>query len=250
MGPHPFVVDVPHARYFVNDHCANCLVELPELEDALFCSNWCSEIAGQVRYLRGVFRDDRINDPAVKEAIGTRNAFLLIGGYRALGRQVNSRTREQVVNRAGGKCQTCGQDGTDVDHISGNSNEADNLQLLCNACHRAKTAEQLRPASEANQTLLLALVAGRVLPSEPILLADDQEEWSTRWRALKASQLRRYVEAAREGGFDPPGFKTRSSVATAREAFRAEASRRAQVDAEVARTDFFERLVRQAWAEQ
>jgi len=249
MGPHPFVVDAPHARYFVDDHCANCLVELPELEDALFCSSWCSEIAGQVRCMRGVFRDGRISDPAVMEAIGTRNAFLLIGGYHALGRQMNARTREQVVNRAGGKCQSCGQDGTEVDHISGNSNEADNLQLLCGACHREKTAEQLRPASEESQALLMSLIAGRVWPDEPILLADDQEQWSTRWRALKSSRLRRYIEDAREGGFDPVGLKTRSSLAASRAEFRADISREAQADLEVARTDFFERLVRKTWQE-
>lgn len=243
MRPHPFVVDVLHARYFVDDHCANCLVKLPELEDALFCSTWCNEIAGQVRYMRGVFRDGRINDPAVKQAIGTRNAFLLMGGYRALGRQLNSRTREHVVSRAGGKCQVCGQDGIEVDHISGNSNEADNLQLLCGECH-------LRPASEANQALLMALVVDRVLPDEPILLADDQEQWSTCWRALKASRFRRFVEAATEGGFDPKGFKTRSSVATSRETFRADASHKAHADAEVTRSDFFERLVRRAWEEK
>lgn len=183
------------------------------------------------------------------EAISTRNAFLLIGGYRSLGRQVSPSVRLQVVNRAGGLCQACGRAGIEVDHISGNSNEVDNLQLLCGDCHRAKTAKQLHPASDENRALLMSLVVGRVMPDEPILLADDHEQWSTRWRELKASRLRRYVEYARADGFDPGRLRTRSSIATARDAYRAETARKARVDSDVARSDFFERLVRKAWEE-
>ncbi len=249
MRPHPFLVETPHARYFLDDHCANCLDELPELEDALFCSSWCNEIAGHVRYMRGAFKDGRINDPAVKEAISTRNAFLLIGGYRSLGRQVGPSVRVRVVNRAGGLCQACGRTGVEVDHISGNSNEVGNLQLLCGDCHRTKTAKHLHPASEENRALLMSLMVSRVMPDEPILLADDHEQWSTRWRQLKASRLRRYVEHARADGFDPVRLRTRSSIATARDAYRGEAARKAQADADVGRRDFFERVVRKAWEE-
>lgn len=197
--------------------------------------------------MRGAFRDGRMNDPAVKEAIGTRNAFLLIGGYRSLGRQVSPSVRAQVVDRAGGMCQACGQGGAEVDHISGNSNEVDNLQLLCGDCHRTKTGQQLQPASDDNRALLVSLIVGRVMPDEPILLADDHEQWSVRWRELKTSRLRRYVENAQAGGFDPVGLKSRSSIAAARDAYRAKTASEAQADYDVARSDFLERLVRKAW---
>ena len=84
MRTPPFAITTPQDRYFLDDHCANCLEPLPEDVEALFCSAWCAEIADTVRYQRRVFRDGRIQRPDVQEAIRTRNAFLLIGGYRSL----------------------------------------------------------------------------------------------------------------------------------------------------------------------
>lgn len=48
--------------------------------------------------------------------------------------------RRVVIHRDGGKCQQCGQAGTDVDHkIAGDDHSLNNLQLLCVDCHKAKT---------------------------------------------------------------------------------------------------------------
>jgi 5-methylcytosine-specific restriction protein A len=63
--------------------------------------------------------------------------------------------RVYVLDRARGLCQPCEAQGrtviaTEVDHITpksqGGSDDADNCQAICHACHRAKT---LREASEA-----------------------------------------------------------------------------------------------------
>lgn len=60
--------------------------------------------------------------------------------------------RAFVINRAGGLCENCFKNGmivvgTDVDHIrpisqGGAEDDESNLQLLCKACHAAKTARE------------------------------------------------------------------------------------------------------------
>jgi len=57
----------------------------PEDVETLFCSPWCQETAGTVRYLRCVFRNGRIDDPDVQVAVRARQAVLLSGGCASLG---------------------------------------------------------------------------------------------------------------------------------------------------------------------
>lgn len=61
------------------------------------------------------------------------------------------RTRRRVIERDRGLCQACLKvdvltPGTDVDHVipkaRGGADDDRNLQLLCRACHRAKTARE------------------------------------------------------------------------------------------------------------
>jgi hypothetical protein len=48
--------------------------------------------------------------------------------------------RARVKRRDGGICQSCGQPGTQVDHIiRGDNHDLENLQLLCGPCHTRKT---------------------------------------------------------------------------------------------------------------
>jgi len=196
----PFLIEVPHARYFVDDHCANCLDELDLDIAGLYCSTWCQEVAGHVRYMRRVFRDGRFNDPDVQLAIHTKNAFLLVGGYRSLGRRLTPQIRVEVRQRDSGICQRCGGPGVEVDHIAGNSDKLENLQLLCLDCHHAKTAENLVPASEESRQLLVALVATRVAPDEPQLLADDELGWSVKWHGLQTARKGRFIDQFRNAG--------------------------------------------------
>lgn len=195
----PFVIDVPEPRYFRDDHCANCLEPLPDEIQVLYCSTWCQEVAAHVRYVRGAQRDGRIHDPDVQLAIRTKNAFLLIGGYRPLGRKLTPRIREDVKQRDGGLCQQCGKPGAEVDHIDGNSDQLDNLQLLCLDCHHAKTEENLVPAADEERALLLAFMATRVAPDEPQLLADDSG-WKDLWRSLQAARKERFMARLSEAG--------------------------------------------------
>lgn len=173
--------------------------------------------AGSELYLRSshqrrVFRDGRIEQPDVREAIGIRNAFLLAGGYKSLGRTLTVSVRAQVKTRDHGRCTRCGKPGVDDDHINGNSGELDNLQLLCVDCHRAKTAENLVPASPEQRELLKALFVTRVLPDDPRLLADDEVAWATAWRGLKSGRKKRFVDRLTGMGIDVRGLKSRAEI--------------------------------------
>ncbi|MFB8190361.1 HNH endonuclease [Microbacterium sp. NPDC055988] len=196
----PFVIEVPHPRYFRDDHCANCLTELPLDIQGLYCSTWCQEIAAQVRYVRRVFRDGRRDDPDVQLAIQTKNAFLVIGGYRSLGRKLTTRIRTEIRLRDQGQCQQCGKPGVEVDHIAGNSDDPKNLQLLCLDCHHAKTAENMVPASDESKALIMGMMVTRVMPDEPQLLADDGVNWNGQWRKLQAARKERFLDMLRAEG--------------------------------------------------
>ncbi len=206
MRTPPFIVAVPHHRYFQDDHCANCLEPLPEDEETLFCSAWCAEIASTVRYQRRVFRDGRIEQPDVREAVVVRNAFLLAGGYRSLGRILTQATRTEVKVRDGGLCRICGKPGIEIDHIADSSADLDNLQLLCTDCHHAKTAQNLQPARPEQTDLLKALFLNRVVPDEPALLADDDVQWQVAWRGLKSARRKRFVDRLIDLGVDIGGL--------------------------------------------
>ena len=135
-GPPP---DDPGDRYFEDDCCANCLQQLPDDEEGLFCSELCSQTASTIRYWRRIVRDGRIEQPDVRLAIRTRVAHLLAGGYQEAARRLSPTSRVQVWERDGGRCVLCGQPGAEIDHITDDSRELGNLQLLYAACHRAKT---------------------------------------------------------------------------------------------------------------
>tara|TARA_B100001123_G_scaffold415929_1_gene516984 strand:+ start:1498 stop:1818 length:321 start_codon:yes stop_codon:yes gene_type:complete len=72
-------------------------------------------------------------------------------------RNVSSSTKEEVLERAGGKCQYCRKrlrsGNWRCDHIEelqyGGSNDIDNLQALCISCHDGKTGDN-RKGSHLN----------------------------------------------------------------------------------------------------
>lgn len=192
---------------FVDDHCANCLLELPLSVEGLFCSSWCRETADLVRYWRARLRDGRLDaDPLVLEAVRTKVAFLLVGGYDQLGRTLSPAVKESVRERDAGVCQQCGRPGTEIDHIDGSLGELDNLQLLCGECHRAKTALNMVPAPGQEAALIELLFIARVVPDDPALLADDQQNWRHRWQALKKARKQRLIDRMQGIGIDTTGL--------------------------------------------
>jgi HNH endonuclease len=200
----------PDGRAFLLDRCVNCLSQLLEETDGLYCSDWCNETAGAVRYLRATYRDGRMDKPEVKEAINISLAFIMAGSYSALERTLSPSVRAAVKERDSGLCQSCGKRGAEIDHISGSSAELSNLQLLCNNCHREKTMENMVPAPEEEKALIAGLFIERVFPDVPKLLADDEKAWKGAWMALKNERRERLRGEIESLGISLQGLKSRA----------------------------------------
>ncbi len=172
--------------------CLNCdgLIPPHMRPGSLFCSEICKQRADTVRYGRRVFRDGRIQDPLVAEALRTKMAFAVTdGGYPSMLRDLDADIRNAVVERDGGRCVLCGQPGTEIDHIAGNSSELSNLQLLCHDCHTAKTQENFRPIEPDSQAdRIWSELMTRINSAEPLRQCDDEATWPSRWRQIAAER--------------------------------------------------------------
>ena len=66
-----------------------------------------------------------------------------------------SRTRRRILARDNDTCQHCGGGATHVDHIqpaaAGGSDEDENLQALCKACHARKTGREANLTRKTNK---------------------------------------------------------------------------------------------------
>jgi len=87
-----------------------------------------------------------------------------------------------VVQRDSGRCQACGHEGNQIDHIDGSSSGLKNLQLSCDSCHRAKTELGIHsvhsgdPGYERIHAVSVE-VRERVAAVLPMYPCDDDEHW-------------------------------------------------------------------------
>jgi hypothetical protein len=139
--------------------------------------------------------------------VGIKLAFLHAGGYDAAARRIADDTRALVNARDNRLCAQCGSAGKEIDHIDGVSADPSNLQLLCTDCHRAKTAERRRPASDQERSAVADLVERRVRPTVPLLLADDELRWHKVEPSLRSKYNRRVKLEAAEIGIETRGRK-------------------------------------------
>jgi 5-methylcytosine-specific restriction endonuclease McrA len=187
-------VAVPEPREELPFDCVNCGAELAELvRPYLFCSPLCQEEAHTVRYARRVVRDSRIKDPLVKEAVDIRIAFVLGGGYARAERELSAAQRQAIFERDAWKCRICGTaEATQIDHIAGPTNgdinHPDNLQAVCDPCHRAKTRESFVSITSAEQQQKAEEIRFRIRAPEPFRVSDDEIHWPTAWRALASNR--------------------------------------------------------------
>lgn len=160
----------------------------------LYCSDLCSDEAHFVRYFRACRNDGRINQPDIQEALKIRIGHILAGGYNERERRLPDHVRKAVFERDKGFCQECVQPGTDIDHIEGNSNELENLRVLCKRCHNEKTLSKFRPLPPEDEdegaeihakkaSLLL-----RVHSLMPQRACDDEEGWDALSRQLMSER--------------------------------------------------------------
>lgn len=172
-----------------------------------------SEEAHFVRYFRACKSDGRINQPDVEEALRIRLGHIRNGGYRESERRIPRPVRRAVRERDKGRCQECGEPGTDIDHIDGNSNELENLRLLCKRCHNEKTLSKfvpLPPEDEEEGTEIRArdvILLLRVNSLTPRRICDDEKLWretskqimSERRQALREERLKHKKMSKAEG---------------------------------------------------
>ncbi|GAB1641410.1 HNH endonuclease [Krasilnikovia sp. MM14-A1259] len=198
--------DPAPVRMFIRDHCANCFAELFPETEGLFCSELCQQTAALVRYWRRIVCDGRSAQPTVQRALQVQIAHLLAGGYAKNARRLPAGVRAQVIRRAEGCCQSCGDAGTEIDHIDGDSPRLANLQLLCPRCHQGNTASRRIPATADQADVIDNLEVERVQPAEPTLLCDDEDRWPDLSRRLDRARHNDLVQQLCDMECDPSDF--------------------------------------------
>jgi 5-methylcytosine-specific restriction endonuclease McrA len=178
--------------HFIDDHCAYCDTELHPRVEALFCGDCCAQTADFVRYARNVVADGRVERADVQEALRTRMAFLVVGGYPETARRLTHRVRAAVMERDGGRCVLCGGPGTEIDHMAGHSDDLSNLRLLCHECHQSITDSHMVAMAPEHIAIKDAIWA-RVNAQRPTRLCDDEHEWKNHWRRLKTERRQRLL---------------------------------------------------------
>lgn len=168
--------------------CPNCDKLLTEAK--LYCSEVCRQEAKFVRYVRSCRSDGRSFQEDVQEAIRIRLAMILSGGYPEQERRIPDLIRQAVIARDKGRCQSCGNPGDQIDHMHSNSAELDNLQLLCDVCHRHKTmASFITVTAESHPEAWLKAEALRLRTEAPeALRLCDAEEWAALWHRIASER--------------------------------------------------------------
>ena len=208
---------------FEPGRCVNCGGTGVTLNTPLYCSPRCRQSAELVRYVRGCRKDGRDSNPDVLEAIRTRMAMVLGGGYPQQERRVPPEIRRLVFERAGGRCQECGrvlvfdQSSEDPDsvatiqHVSGSSNDPDNLLAFCRRCNLSDAQARFVPVERGSPEAEYATELQIRWTSEtPLRLCDDDTQWKDIWRDLtkEAKEVLEFEAEMVESGGDEdlPGF--------------------------------------------
>jgi 5-methylcytosine-specific restriction endonuclease McrA len=168
--------------------CPNC--DSPAQDASLFCTELCRDEAKFVRYYRERIADGTLWKPDVREAIQIKRAHILNGGYNAQARQVPDAIRQSVIERDGGKCRSCSDAGSEIDHIKGDRSILENLELLCADCHRQKTMRNFDRISADEHPELWAKAAAldeRAMADEPSRLC-DHADWKGLWRSILSAR--------------------------------------------------------------
>ena len=168
--------------------CANCSSEIQQMRQAaMYCADLCRDEAEYVRRARRCRASGRDQEPEVIEELRIKLVRILGGGYNWRERRLTKSDKEAIRKRDHGKCRKCGDPGDVIDHISGNSSDSKNLQLLCKACHNRKTVAPFRPLTKESHPEEWAKARSlerRVKAEHPLKLCDDAAEWDALQKEL------------------------------------------------------------------
>ncbi len=164
--------------------CVNCDKEFRVSKRAtLYCSKRCREDATLIRKYRAYKKDGRINESEYQKVIIIRLGFAQgsKGYYDQDARRLPAELRNEIIERDKSLCCKCGETGSEIDHINGDSKDLENLQLLCHDCHTEKTLSMIRKlnpedvSAEAKERL--AGLWLRMDAISPERACDDSENW-------------------------------------------------------------------------
>lgn len=176
--------------------CVNCDKIFPVSKRAkLYCSLRCQQDAHLIRYYRACVRDGRIDDPKVREAIIIRLGFANSkkGYYDLNARQLPTELRNKIIERDKGLCRKCGRSGNEIDHIAGDSQDLENLQLLCHECHMEKSLSMLRKLNPEDEGYSEAKERSdkiwlRMNAVSPERACDNSENWDAFRKQIESEQ--------------------------------------------------------------
>jgi 5-methylcytosine-specific restriction endonuclease McrA len=168
--------------------CANC--DQPVADGRNFCDDLCRAEARYVRQYRARLADGTRWDLDIQDALKVKLAMILAGGYNVRLRRVPEQVRRAVIEREQDLWRTCGAPGEELDHISGDSNEMDNLQWLCSDCHWKKTIrnfKRISPETDPEAWAKAVMLDARGEAPTPQRLCDTSD-WDSIWRTVQAAR--------------------------------------------------------------
>ncbi|NOT48339.1 MAG: HNH endonuclease [Acidobacteria bacterium] len=121
-------------------------------------------------------------------------------------------TRLQVSGRDKETCQKCGNPGREIDHIHGDSNALNNLQVLCWDCHIGKTISNSKPLTREvlgfdDKNAKIDNLRSRTESKKPQRICDDEKHWNANQIIIKTDIRRalyneRFLALGRNEGID------------------------------------------------
>jgi 5-methylcytosine-specific restriction endonuclease McrA len=181
----------PPAPRIVEATCANCDAQFgpSRCHWAVYCSIRCHDQAKYVRYARAKRRQYGDNLPLeIRYALDVKRIHALGAGYDESARRISPARRRAIWERDDGRCVTCGHPAEEIDHRDGPSDELTNLRLLCQPCHRQKTALRVIPIH--NPSLLRdAEVLRSREQATAALRACDSSDWAATWREWRRAHV-------------------------------------------------------------
>lgn len=164
--------------------CPNCGVPVDRPRSP-YCSDRCREIAGWARQVRRLIAEEHPPDLARAAILGQTLWALLGGGYPGRVAILPARSLQRVIARNNGKCESCSQPATTVDHIGTACNREINLRPVCSSCARTRPFGDREIISRAD----LVEMQARAVSREPLRIC-DADEWNWRELVLLRKNLR------------------------------------------------------------
>jgi 5-methylcytosine-specific restriction endonuclease McrA len=179
--PDPLNFEAELANLRASFVCVNCGKEV-DRPATLYCSQHCQQLVVTVRYVRKAIVENRIKKLDIQQAIGTRLLMLHAGGeYPAKERSLSTAQRRAIFERDAYRCQICGKEATQVDHIAGSSSDPSNLRATCADCNKGEAFNNARPATAEDEEVTQKMYRGmsvRIAAPVALQACDDYVRWN------------------------------------------------------------------------